>query len=97
MSSRGEECRARALASLSPHLDEPLLLDQALREALTAARGVKEDHRCAETLAVPAPHLDIPRLSSALAAARAIADGAARSKALAAPCLNLTNASCARY
>ncbi len=77
--------RARALADLAPHLEEPLRL-QALQLALDAAREIQDPYARARALADLAPHLaGHPHLlQQALDAAREIQDSDDRARALAA-------------
>jgi hypothetical protein len=84
---QGPELRTRALAALAPHLG-PTERDQALREALAAARAIGAEGARSEALAALAPHLGPTErdqaLREALAAARAIGAVWDRSRALAA-------------
>ena len=81
---RGRVVPLRALAALAPRL-APTERDQALREALAAARAIGHERSRSRALAALAPHLTAPLLGEALEAARAIGDeGSSRSAALAA-------------
>ena len=71
------------LAALAPHLTPPER-DQALRQALEAARAIGSEGSRAGALAALAPHLTPPLLGQALEAARAIGDAGSRARALAA-------------
>ena len=77
------ELRTGALAALAPRL-APTERDQALREALEAARAIGDEGSRSEALAALAPHLTEPWLRQALEAARAIETGWYRTKPLAA-------------
>ena len=77
------ELRTRALAALAPRL-APTERDQALREALEAARAIEDEGFRSAALAALAPHLTALLLGEALEAARAIEDEGFRSAALAA-------------
>ncbi|GAB4560602.1 MAG: hypothetical protein Kow0047_07340 [Anaerolineae bacterium] len=71
--------RARALASLAPHLPQPLL-----REALAAAQAISDERCRAQALASLAPRLaGLGHPREALAAAQAISDEYVRAEALA--------------
>jgi hypothetical protein len=56
--------------------------EAAVREALTAACAISDEHARAESLAALAPHLPNALLYQAVAAARAISDEAARAQSL---------------
>jgi hypothetical protein len=68
--SEGElDERADALATLAPHIPEPLLV-----EAIAAARALEDGHQRANALAALAPRLSRLLLAEALAATRTIGD-----------------------
>ena len=90
---REPELRSRALAALAPRL-APTERDQALREALEAARAIGDEGDRSEALAALAPHLTDPLLREALEAARAIGDEGSQSHALAALALRLVELGC---
>ncbi len=77
------ELRTRALAALAPRL-APTERDQALREAVAAARAIEYEWSRSAALAALAPHLTAPLLGEALEAARSIEYQQHRSAALAA-------------
>ncbi|MBV8317575.1 MAG: hypothetical protein JOZ53_21760, partial [Planctomycetaceae bacterium] len=64
--------------------------DQALRQALEAARAILVAERRVEALAALAPHLTPPLLGPALEAVRAVGDEGSRARALAALAPHLT-------
>src|SRR5208337_3794242 len=64
--------------------------DQALNQALEAARAIGDEGSRVEALAALAPHLTPPLLGPALEAARAIGDEVSRARALAALAPHLT-------
>jgi hypothetical protein len=74
--------RAKALTALAPHLPEPLG-EQALGEALAAARKIRDAEVRAWVLIGLIPHLSEELLGEALAAAREIGDAEYRARALA--------------
>ena len=76
--------RSRALAALAPRL-APTERDQALREALEAARAIGDEWDRSDAMAALAPRLaELGHPAEALEAARAIGDEGKRSEALAA-------------
>ena len=77
------------MAALAPHLTPPER-DQALSQALEAARAIGDEGSRAEALAALAPHLTPPLLGPALEAARAIGAVGSRAEALAALAPHLT-------
>ena len=87
------ELRSRALAALAPRL-APTERDQALREALEAARAIGDEGSRSRALAALAPHLGPTErdraLREALEAARASGSAGDRSEALAALAPHLT-------
>ena len=84
--------RVQAFSRLLPRLSEHER-DQALRQALEAARAIGDEGSRARALAALAPHLTPPsatRPGQALEAARAIGDEGSRARALAALAPHLT-------
>jgi hypothetical protein len=73
--------RAEAFEKLAPHLP-PILLPQALEQALEAAMAIQNEYYRADALSTLAPHLPETLLKEALLAARAIQHGCSRARVL---------------
>ena len=81
--------RSESLAAVAPYLN-PAERDQALREALEAARAIEDEESRSRVLAALAPRLTEPWLRKALEATWAIGNEGYRSRALAALAPHLT-------
>jgi hypothetical protein len=68
------DSRTRAISALAPHVPPPLL-EEPLREALTAMRGVSEQRR-SDALSRLGPHLPSTLMGDALEAAAELEFGA---------------------